>query len=374
MKIACVSSSQVPSSAANSIQVMKMCQALVQNGHQVKLWVPGKVHHPWDQLAPFYGLETPFETAWIASTPALKRYDMAYLAVQRAVRITADLLYTWLPQAAVIGLRRGLSVILEVHDRPTGKLGPWLLRQTVQLRGKKRLAVITDALRQVIETEFRIPMMPEKVVIAPNGVELERYDNLPNPAEARRQLNLADKTTAVYTGHFYAGRGLDLLLKLARAFPQAQFLWIGGQVETVDAWRQRITTEGLTNIVLTGFIENKQLPLYQAAGEILLMPYETSIAGSSGGNSADICSPMKMFEYLACGRAIMSSDLPVLHEVLNEENAILCPPEDPQAWIAAMTGLLENPEKINQLGAAARKDAKRYSWRSRAERILNGFI
>ena len=42
---------------------------------------------------------------------------------------------------------------------------------------------------------------------------------------------------------------------------------------------------------------------------------------------------MKMFEYMAAGRAILSSDLPVLREVLNEENAILLPPDEPAAWV-----------------------------------------
>ena len=84
---------------------------------------------------------------------------------------------------------------------------------------------------------------------------------------------------------------------------------------------------------MTGFIENSKLPLYQAACDILLMPYENAIAGSSGGNSVDICSPMKMFEYMAVGRAIISSDLPVIHEVLDNETAFFCPPEDSSAWV-----------------------------------------
>ena len=74
---------------------------------------------------------------------------------------------------------------------------------------------ITRALQQVIESEFQLPLPQETFVIAPNGAEPERYQDLPEPSAARRQLNLADKITAVYTGHFYAGRGLNLLLELA---------------------------------------------------------------------------------------------------------------------------------------------------------------
>jgi glycosyltransferase involved in cell wall biosynthesis len=374
MKIVCVSTSRVPASTANSIQVMKVCQSLVQTGADVTLLVPGKAHVPWSELAPYYGLSIPFETRWLPSAAALKRYDFAFQAVNQAIKLKADLLYTWLPQAAVIGLRRGLPVVLEVHDRPTGKLGPWLLRKTVELPGRKRLALITRALYRVIQEEFGIRPAPQEVVIAPNGVDLERYQGLPDPTQARRQLGLPERTTAVYAGHFYPGRGMELLFELARAFPRVQFLWVGGNPESVADWRERIAAAGLENITLTGFIENRMLPLYQAAGEILLMPYERSVAGSSGGNSADICSPMKMFEYLACGRVILSSDLAVLHEILNEENAVFCPPEEPEGWRRALDTLLAEPERMRRLGAAARSAAEKYTWQRRAERILAGFI
>lgn len=374
MIIACVSTSRVPASTANSIQVMKVCQSLAQTGAEVTLFVPGRMHVPWTDLAPYYGLRQPFDIHWIPAAAALKRYDFAFRAVNRASKMKAELLYTWLPQAAVIGLRRRMPVILEVHDRPTGRLGPWLLRKAVELPGRKRLALITRALQRAIQEEYDIRPASEDVVIAPNGVDLERYLNLPEPAQARRQLGLPDRITAVYAGHFYPGRGMDLLVDLARALPQVHFLWVGGNPESVAAWREKITAMGLENVTLTGFIENRLLPLYQAAGNILLMPYERSVAGSSGGNSADICSPMKMFEYLACGRAILSSDLPVLYEVLNEQIAVFCPPEDSTGWQKAIEELLVEPERMVRLGAAARAAAEQYTWQRRMERILAGFI
>lgn len=81
-----------------------------------------------------------------------------------------------------------------------------------------------------------------------------------------------------------------------------------------------------------------------------------------------------MFEYLACGRAILSSDLPVLHEVLTEQTAIFCSPEDPEGWRQALGSLLAEPERILQLGESARRTAEQYTWRRRAERVLDGFI
>lgn len=373
MKICCITSFRIPSRAANSIQVMKVGQALSQLGHEVLMYAPGNVHTPWKELAALYGLSLPFEVNWLPDYPQLKRYDFALNAVQQAVRRKAEMIYTWLPQAGLMALLGGFPVVLEIHDRPTGRLGAWLLRRMSQWRGEKRFAVITRALERALREEFSLPLKTDEVVIAPMAVDLERFQQLPTPEDARRLLNLPQGLTAVYSGHLYAGRGMDLLLGLAERFPQIRFVWVGGHPDAVESYREVITVRGLTNITLTGFIENQRLPLYQAAGEILLMPYDRQIAGSGGGNTADICSPMKMFEYLACGRAILTSDLPVLHEVLNDTNAVFCPPQDLKGWSAALSALANDPLRIEMLGKNARETARRFTWLARQEKILAGF-
>lgn len=375
MKIGAIAPSHVPSNTANSIQVMKVCQALAQLGHTVKLWVPGQTATPWEQLSGYYGVTTPFEISWLPLQSKLKRYDLALSGVNRAAGWQAELVYTWMPQAAVYGQVRGLPVVLEVHDRPTGKLGPWLLHRAVKMRGRKRLAVITQALVRVLEQEFDLPIPPEKVVIAPDGVDLERYDNLPDAPSARALIGLPpQQLTAVYTGHLYAGRGVELLLGLAQAFPQVHFLLVGGNPQSVENCRKQATLAGLTNLTFTGFVENQRLALYQAAGDILLMPYGRMIAGSSGGNTADICSPMKMFEYMAAGRAILSSDLPVLREVLNETNAAFCAADELSSWKTGFQALLNDPARRQAMSMQAKMDAQRYSWKSRAEATLANLV
>ena len=118
---------------------------------------------------------------------------------------------------------------------------------------------------------------------------------------------------------------------------------------------------------------NEKLPLYQAAADVLLMPFGKSVSGSSGGNTADVCSPMKMFEYMAAGRAVLTSDLPVLREVLNDENALFYPPEDFEALSARFSRLIEDTAYRESLAANARKDAAQYSWQQRMQKILSSF-
>jgi len=378
MKITCISASEVPSSKANSIQVMKACQALAQLGHTVQLLVPaaGGARPLSENLSPseltsFYGLAASFPVEWLPANPRLHRYDFAWRAIQRARRWGADAVYAWPPQAAVLALLRGLPVLFEMHGEPEGSFGPLLFRLFLRLPGRKRWLPITQALVDLLAGRYPVANVPYR--ISPNGVDLERFTNLPEPSLARQTLGLPEQPTVGYTGHLYAGRGVSLLVELGRRFPQVHFLWVGGHPADVEHWRGQLASANIPNVTLTGFVENSRLPLYQAASDVLLMPYERVITGSSGGNSAAYCSPMKMFEYMACGRAIISSNLPVIGEVLNDRNAMLCPPEDPEAWVGALGGLLADEDRRQALAHTALQDAQAYTWLERARKALEGF-
>jgi len=373
VKIAAIAPSQIPSRTANSIQVMKTCNALVQIGHEVCLWVPGKGSIEWSSLASQYGLSAKFRVRWIPVLRLLHKYDFSIQALSQAKRWGADAVYTWLPQVAVFAMKRGTPALLEMHDLPTGMFGPGYFNKFARQNGKKRLLVITDALRRKLETFSGIHFSAQEVALTPNGVEFERFSSQPDAPKARKQLGLPGQLTGVFSGHFYPGRGTPLLLELAHRFPKIHFLWVGGRDKDVATWRDRIAEERLKNVTLTGFIPNKELPLYLAAGDFLLMPYERCITGSSGGNSAEICSPMKMFEYMASGRVILSSDLPVIREVLNQENAVFCIPEDIQSWSSTMESLVKDPELRSRLAKQAQADVRKYTWEQRAKTALKGF-
>lgn len=371
MRIACISTSLVPSVTANSIQVMKVCQALTQLGHQVHLWVPGDNGFPFEQMKRQYGLEKEFDISWLTSRRSFKRYDFTISSLNAVNRWNPEVIYTWLPQAAwggLVFLRK--PAILEMHDRTSGMFGLFWLKQFLKTSAKKELVVVSRALKKALEVQAGHSIPEDDVVIAPNGVDLQRYQDLPDPSAARQELKLEEKVTIGYTGHFYPGRGVEILFELAAAYPEIQFLWIGGREKELEDVRHRLNDEQLRNVVLTGFVDNSQISLYQAACDILLMPYERAIAGSSGGNSVDICSPMKMFEYMAAGRAIISSDLPVIHEVLDERSALFCPPEDAASWIAAVGQLIHDPALRLALAQDARMKINKYSILARQEKIL----
>ncbi|NUM49076.1 MAG: glycosyltransferase [Anaerolineales bacterium] len=446
MKIALIAPTSIPSRRANTIQVMKMAQALVLNGHEVHLAAPGEppngkppnrnsasdtenglkpVENPVIQpvstgfgsqamnsyssptySSPYssltfqhhYGLTVEFPITWLPTHPRFRGYDFALRAIRFAQHLRADLLYTRHPQTAALSSLLGVPTIFEIHDLPQGQ-GKTLLRTYLKGRGNRRLIAITHALANDLHTQYAI----RNPLILPDGVDLSRYQNLPAPETARASLHSQfpipnSQFTIGYTGHLYPGRGTDLLLALAARLPEFHFLLVGGNPEDVEKLKAQASKSAnqqasksvnqqtskptnpstdqpinrSTNLTLTGFIPNADLPRYQAASDLLLMPYQRHVAASSGGDIAPYLSPMKLFEYLAAGRAILSSDLPVFREVLNPENAILLPPDNVDAWVNAIRDLHAHPEKCAALGARARQDAEKYTWEARARKMLEG--
>lgn len=388
MKIAIIAPTSIPAKRANTLQVMKMTQAFVNIGHQVRLAVPappnniGSEDRQWSNIAYHYGLSNEFQVDWLPANQKLRRYDYAWRAVQWAMRWEPDILYTRLPQAAALGAQRGSNTILEVHDFPQGTFGSRLFNWFLTGQGAIRMVVISKALATDLDKFYRAPVEPPFTLILPDGVDLIRYSDLPTPSRSRAKLIplieryleqsgshfSPDKFTAGYTGHLYPGRGVHLILDIAERLEDMNFIIAGGESKDALRVRETVQKRGLRNVTITGFIPNAELPLFQAACDVLLMPYQHQVAASSGGDISRYLSPMKLFEYLACGRAICSSDLPVLREILSDESAVLLPPEDVNGWVSAVQNLRENPKRWAELANKARQIGKQYSWESRAKK------
>jgi glycosyltransferase involved in cell wall biosynthesis len=378
MKIALITNSRIPSLTANSIQAMKVAQALMQLGHEIRMFAPAEAEPVnYQSLITHYGLRIAPDLKLIPSIRLFKRLDFVILAQNAAEKFGAELIYTWLPQSAVFALMRKDPVVLEMHADVAGN-GAWWLRQFWKRPGRKLMTVTVSALRNALERSTKLRFEDDALLVAPNGVELEKYDGLPNPDEARHQLNLPEGLTVGFTGHIYPGRGADLLFELAKQMPQVNFLWVGGTPELVDFWRARLTSAKMTNVTMTGFVKHEIIPLHQAASDILLMPYSRSISASSGQDIAEVINPMKMFEYMASGRAIISADLPSIREVLNDGNAVLCEAGNWELviddWKAAIESLLGDESRRHVLSSQARKDVEQLTWVKREERVVELFV
>ncbi|MEX0788774.1 MAG: glycosyltransferase [Anaerolineales bacterium] len=373
MRIACIAAARVPSRTANSIQVMKVAQSMAELGHEVEVLLPGPTPNvAWEDVSRRYGLRIRFSIRWLAAHPVARRYDFAVRAVRAARSGQADLVYAWSVPAAALSARLGVATLLEMHAPPRG-WGRFWFSWFLRAPGARRVTPITHALERMLAQEYagwaRGPGGP----VLPMGVDFEAYANHPSPARARAELGLREGITAGYTGHLYPGRGTDLMFELAGRHPEFQFLWVGGEERAVAHWRKRqMDSAGMPNLQIIGFVDQDRLPAYQAASDVLLMPYEMRVGVSSGGDTAAFASPMKMMEYLAAGRAILASDLPAIREILHEKIARLVPPEDVAAWSHALRELGEDASQRESLGNAAREEAARHTWRERTLRALEG--
>lgn len=350
-----------------------MCQAFVALGHEVRLFVAGRDPGiDWSDLAKHYGLIHRIDIAWLGKVGLLRGFGFARRALSQAKAWEAELYFAWPYQAAALASQRGLPTVFEIHDRPSGLTGPFLFRLFMGGEGGRRLVTISHSLLAWIEAHYQIKPWPGFAQVAPLGVDLERYASVPSHAQARAALRIPQGFVASYTGQLYSGRGMSLMLELARRNPQITFLWAGGEALTVADWKDRIAGGGYANVRLLGFVANSDLPLVHAASDVLLMPYQPHVKTSSGSDTMAFASPLKMFEYMASERPIISSDLPVLREVLSESTALLVPPDDLEAWHEALNWLLEDPKRGAALARRAREEVNQYTWQSRALKILAG--
>lgn len=180
-----------------------------------------------------------------------------------------------------------------------------------------------------------------------------------------------------YIGHLYPGKGMETIAALAPLCPWATFHIVGGYSEDIEKWQ--VETKNLPNITFHGFQQQTALPGFLAAFDAVLAPYQRKVYGHKGtSNLADWMSPLKLFEYMAAGKPILCSDLPVLREVLTDRrNGLLCTPEDIQAWQKALETLCDDFDLAQKLGRQAKQDfLEHYTWDARARsiiEILSGF-
>jgi glycosyltransferase involved in cell wall biosynthesis len=253
-------------------------------------------------------------------------------------------------------------VIFEAHGLPAGPFATFLSRSLLRRPELERIVFISRALQDLWQTEGLLSSSV-RTLVAHDAAD-------PFSEPAAEGAASSHPLAAGYVGHLYAGRGVELLIEVARRMPGVRFEFVGGRRRELERWRSRATPD---NVVFHGFVPPAKLAAFYRRFDILLMPYQRSVAVRSGlSDTARWMSPMKMFEYMAAGKAIVSSDLPVLREVLEPDaTALLVDPEDPAAWVQAIDRLKTDDRLRARLGEAAhRRFAAHHTWDSRARAVL----
>jgi glycosyltransferase involved in cell wall biosynthesis len=260
--------------------------------------------------------------------------------------------------------RRGLPLYLEVNSplaEERARFGTLRLRRLARAlerrtwRAATRVLVVTAVLGETIAAAG-VPA--SRIEVVPNGVVLDRYD--PRPADAKGGL-----VTLGFVGFVRPWHGLDAVIRAmaSQGGPDTLRLVVVGDGPARDALEQLAATLGLFDAVhFTGVVEHALVPALVGGFDIALQPKVVPYA-----------SPLKIFDYMAAGRAIVAPDQPNIREILRHDHtALLFDPDRDGAMWEAIARLAADPALRQRLGEAARAELidRRYTWRGNAERLI----
>jgi glycosyltransferase involved in cell wall biosynthesis len=171
----------------------------------------------------------------------------------------------------------------------------------------------------------------------------------------------------LYAGQLYPWKGVDVLVEAMTDVPDAKLVILGGLDGEADWKRIRalVDARGLSGRTeMPGTVPQVRVAEELRRAAIVAVPFLRSTMTERH------TSPLKAFEAMAAGRAIVATDLPSSREFLRDgENARLVPPGDAFALSSALQQLLAEPTRAEQLARAAYAEAPRYSWDARAQAL-----
>lgn len=364
-----LSNTRLPTPRAHGYAIMKMCEAFSLASSQVELIVPTR--RDADNLGdPFqyHGIKNNFK---ITSVPSLDLLGcslrwgrlfywldiLCFLIILKLVLKlnTSDIIYTRDYLTLLLFGRLQLSY-LEIHDLPRSSVLFNLI-----IKRPRHFFVLNQYLKQALIDRG---VAPSKISIVASGIDLKDFNIDQTKEQARLQLGLpTNKPIIMYTGQFYSWKGIETLAKVAQQLPDALFVFVGGVEPELSRFIKKFAH--CANIIIKPSQPRHLIPTYLAASDILVLPNSAREI-----ISAKYTSPLKLFEYMAARRPIVSSNLPSLREVLNEQNCLLAEPDNPESFAVAIGKLLGDSELGDRLADQAYNDVQKYSWDKRAQKIL----
>jgi glycosyltransferase involved in cell wall biosynthesis len=295
----------------------------------------------------------------------------AYLHLRRAARrFDPDLIYErynlYYLAGAWLARRIGKPYYLEVNSplaeersrfnglKLTGlasALERWVWRTA------DRVLAVTGVLKDILATAGA---PPEKISVVPNGVVLDRF-RLPQ----ERHVSPESPVVLGFVGFVRSWHGLDEVIRAIAAHRGSQLvtLTVIGDGPARPELEELVASLGLAERVrFTGLVDHAMVPALLGDFDIALQPKVVAYA-----------SPLKIFDYMAAGRAIVAPDQANIREILeHERTALLFDPNRTGALWQAVERLIADPDLRTRLGAASRAELERrnFTWRGNADRII----
>lgn len=204
---------------------------------------------------------------------------------------------------------------------------------------------------------------PTRIRVLPNGIDTEKFRYCPDTHEAKATLGLADRLVLGFTGFVREWHGLEQVVDLLAEHRTHRHLLIVGDGPACPSIRERARALGVEDrVTITGIVPRDQVARYVAAFDIALQP-----------DVVDYASPLKLFEYLALGRAIVAPDKANIREILTHgHNGLLFDCGNTDAFKQAVERLCNDAPLRARLSAQARRtiQEKQLTWDHNATRVV----
>lgn len=360
MKIIFINNLRLPTEKAHGYQIVKMAEAYARLGQEVELIFPTRNNRLVGDLFAFYQVEKKFRTREIKMIDLFKTFLPSVLAYRlMSLIFLLKVKQLDLPKDTVVISRNpeiiwyfshhGFQAYYDVHNWPIYRslILKWCLRKAAGLIANSE-ATAEEGRNYGIN----------KIIAAPNGVELNDFTGRQiEVAMIKEKFNLNGKITLVYAGHFYNWKGVDTLIKAMKILPTDKYtcLLVGAGPKSDQK-----------NIITIGQVPHYEVASYLLAADIFILP-----TAPVSAEAERYTSPLKLFEYLAAGRAIIASDLPSSRAVVSEREAGFFKAGDSDDLAKEVERLAEDEGQRKELGIASQALAREYTWAKRASKIIS---
>nr|WP_245349365.1 glycosyltransferase [Brachybacterium fresconis] len=236
-------------------------------------------------------------------------------------------------------------------------------------KGATRVFAITEALRDEMISRG---VDGDKINIVPNGVDTSRFTPIPKDEELASQLGVAGKTVIGYVGSVLDYEGIELMLEAAEVMNRTRedfHVLIVGDGAELERFQNYVEEHELEHVVtFTGRVPHEDVERYYSLIDITPFPRLSLPV-------CEMVSPLKPFEAMAMGKAVVSSDVAALKEIVTPGvNGYLHEKGSTESLIEQLTRLLDDPEHTRLIGAQARDwVVENRDWKLLAQVIANEY-
>ena len=362
------------------VHIEEMIGALRAQGHEIIIVAPPSAEtESFGSDAGAVALLKRYLPKWFYELMELGYSLVAYRRLAKAVRQhKPDCIYErynlFLPAGIWLARKYKLPLLLEINapileerSRYDGlsltRLARW--SQAYAWRNADMVLPVTRVLGDIVAS-YGVP--EERIVVIPNGINGERFGGVPDVEAAKRALGLEGNLVLGFTGFVRDWHGLDKVIDLiARDPPESRrHLLVVGDGPARAALEQQARDLGIASrVTFTGIVERDDVARHVAAFDIALQPAVVAYA-----------SPLKLFEYLALGKAIIGPAQPNIEEILaQDQNAVLFDPNSTSSMAAAVDRLCTDRALRERVAAGARATIieQKLTWHENALRVVGLF-